>query len=298
MNAQTHRKLPRRENLVPALALLLFSSFVAFSVSPVAAQTDNSPSNKPDQFNYKKEVFTREDLKVEKIPGKWMLATSVDLKQFYDSSVPVVVAAMKTSYGQGEYLGRVKVDEAKIENRSQKSIESIQLRWAIRKADEPDTVLLEGVMLPIQVQIEPFKVPLVIDIPPIYFNKIVKPLLKEGELSGHLELVVGMQGVKFADGTQWQRTQQAAFVKAAFSSPLRNFRPGFFLDLSPPWSPHPRPFTPPPCGAQPRSFASAVLFPSLQILDPPCRENMKCDYVHPAQRFATLYIMYQSAVSR
>jgi hypothetical protein len=222
-------------------------------------------SNQGQAGKVKKEVFTDEDLKVEKVEGKWMLGTVVDIKQAFDPSVPVVVAYINTFYGQGQHLRRVKIAEAKIENRSQKVLESVQLRWTIANNDEPDTILLEGVMPLIEVRIEPFSPPQLVNSPPIYFNKIVRPLLKGGELNTHVLLTVGIEEARFADGTTWQRTRQAAFLKTSLGSPpldLRppHFEPTLFFDLSLWRRPKPQPMTISPCEGQPRLFASAVLF--------------------------------------
>jgi hypothetical protein len=153
----------------------------------------------------KKKDFNDEDLKVETVPGKWMLGSVIDLKQTQDYSVPVIVSGFKTVYGQGKYLRRVKIPQVKIENRSQRVLQSVRLRWAITNYDDLGTVLLEGVIPTMDVRIEPFGEPLLMDIPPIYFNKIVKPLLKDGELNFHAMLIVGIQEARFADGTIWQR---------------------------------------------------------------------------------------------
>lgn len=199
--------------LLPALFILLL-------------QTSALPNTAQDKE--KKRVFTDEDEKVEKIPGKWMLISLVDLKQANDYSIPVTVTYINTFYGQGKYEGRVKIMEAKLESHVQKTTRSVQLRWSIVKHEEPDIVLLEGLMPFMEVQIEANSEPALLDIPPIYFNKIVKPLLKDGELSGHLRLVVGVQEVRFADGTAWQRTQQAAFLKTSFNKQPFDLKPRYF----------------------------------------------------------------------
>ena len=257
------------------------SLLIALVLLCAASAASSAQSGDNTNQGHEKEVFTDEDLKVDKVPGKWRLGSLVDVRQGYDPSVPVVVAAFKTVYGQGKYLGRVKIPEVKIENRSQKVLQSVQLRWAIANNDDPDTVLLEGVMPFMEVHIEPFSAPLLVNIPPIYFNKIVKPLLKDGELNVHVLLIVGIQEARFADGTVWQRTRQAAFLKTSLGSPSsspRQFKPALFFDLSLWRKPNPQPLTSTPCEEQPRLSASAVLFTPLQIINPPCRENRHCDY--------------------
>lgn len=230
----------------------------------------------------KKKVFTDEDLKVEKIGGKWKLQTSPDFKQADDPSAPVIITYVNMFFGQGKYAGLVKILEAKIENRSQKLTQSIQLRWVIVSPEEPETVLLEGLKSFPEVRVEANSTSLV-DIPPVYFNKIVKPLLKDGGLTGTFRLMVGVEEVRFADGTAWRRTQQAAFLKIAsvaqLSGPrLRHFEQALFFDLSTRQRPKPQPLMDTPCEGQPRLFASAVSFVTLQLPDPPCRENRICSY--------------------
>jgi hypothetical protein len=192
-----------RNNVLTSLRVITFALVCAASTAPVPAQVDG---NTGEAGKGKKEYFNEEDLKVEKIPGKWMLITSVDIQQAQDYSVPVIVTRMLTVYGQRQYLGRIKIPELIIENRSQKVLQSVRLRWTIANYDEPDTILLEGVTPFIQVRIEPFNPPVPLEKnDPIYFNKIVKPLLKEDELNFHVLLRVGIQEALFADGTAWQR---------------------------------------------------------------------------------------------
>lgn len=197
-----------RFNTFPITLLMVLTLLCAVETAPPSAARAEGAAVRAGQE--KKEHFTDEDLKVEPVAGKWMLMTSVDLKQGYDPSVPVIVTYIYTVYGRDKYLRRIKIPEAKIENRSQKVLQSVQLRWMIANHDEPDTILLEGVMPPMEVRIEPFSPPLLVNIEPIYFNKIVKPLLKDGGLSFRVLLTVGIQEARFADGTAWQRTRQAA----------------------------------------------------------------------------------------
>jgi hypothetical protein len=231
------------------------------------------------QVREKKKVFTEEDERVEQIPGKWRLIYNLDMQQASDYSVPVIVSEITTSTGQGKYAGRMKVTEAKLQNRVQKTTRSVQLRWAIVMHEDPNTILLEGVMPPLEIHLEANSVPLLVDIPHIYFNKIVRPLLKNGEINGVFQLIVGVQEVHFADGTTWQRTQQSAFLRASFNRPAfarrpRPLKPKIPFDLSPWLQPQPSPTA--DCGEQPRLTTSAVLFTAFQITDPPCREKQAC----------------------
>ena len=188
------------------LSVSVLSSMITAATN--AAQTDKR----------NKEVFTDEDEQVEKVAGKWILISSVDMNQSHDNSVPVVVTAIKTEYGQGKYLVRIKITNANVEIRGRKITQSIHFMLSNVMHDAPDTVLLEGLMPFVELRTEPAGAPLAIDIPHIYFNKLVKPILKNGELDGRLRLIVGIQEVRFADGTVWQRDRQAAFLKTTLSS--------------------------------------------------------------------------------
>lgn len=267
-------------------AVLLFCAVL--TVPGGSAQTGDDAA-RADKA--KKEYFKDEDLKVEKIPGKWRLATSVDVQQAQDYSVPVIVTRMLTVYGQRQYLGRIKMPELIIENRSQKVLESVRLRWTIANYDEDhETILLEGVTSSVRVRIEPFNPPVPLEnYDPIYFNKIVKPLLKDGELNFHVLLRVGIQEVRFADGTVWQRNQQAALLKNLPSRTRIDLRPArfepiLFFDIFTWRRPKPQSLVSSPCEEQPRSLASAFLFMPLQVSDPPCRENMICGYDPPTNK--------------
>ena len=269
-----------RNRLTAGILLMVLAPLCVGSTAP-PAQSDGAVKQDGQE---KKEYFNDEDLKVEKVAGKWFLATGVDTKQAFDSSVPVIVSGILTVYGRGKHLGRIKILNVVIENRSQKVLQSVQLRWTIANFDEPDTALLEGVTPFIPARIEPFNSPFLLEqLEPLYFNKIVRPLLRDGELNSHVIIRVGVQEARFADGTVWQRTPQAALLKTSFVSQRVDVRPGRFepmrfLDISAWRTPRPLSLTISPCEEQPRSFASAVLFQPVQINDPPCRENMNCGY--------------------
>lgn len=201
-----HSRLLR--TLLSAATLLTTTIFFIGAVAPPAAA----------QKNGKKPLFTDEDLTVQRARGRGKVGTGVDLRQANDPSAPLVVKLINTYYGGGQHTGRIKILEAKIENRDQKVTQSIQLRWTLVKKAEPDKVLLEGVTPFFDVQIAPYDAPLV-DIPPIYYNKIVRPLLKNGLMDEDIRVSVGVQEVRFEDGTRWQRVAHAAFIRAAFAAP-------------------------------------------------------------------------------
>jgi hypothetical protein len=192
-----------------AVRLGFASGFCAATLILLCA-TAASPN--PPQVRDKKKVFTEEDLKVDKLRGKAMVAAMVDWGQINDPSSQAVVSAINTASGQSQYVGRIKITQVKISNRSPKIIRAVQLRWAITDRGEPPAVLLEGTTPFFDVLIKPRAKPAV-EIPPIYLNKVVKPLLKGGELNGDLHIVVGVQEVRFADGSSWQRAQPSSSLK-------------------------------------------------------------------------------------
>lgn len=187
--------------------LALAVSFIGVSAPPVTAQKKD-----------KKPLFTEQDLTVERARGTGIIGTAPDLKQANDPSIPVIVKLINTYYGGPAYVGRIKILEAKIENRHQLFTQSIQLRWTLAKKAELDNILLEGVTPFFEARIAPYDA-LLLDIPPIYYNKIVKPLLKDGQMNDDIHLSVGVEEVRFEDGTRWQRVRQAAFIRAAFVGP-------------------------------------------------------------------------------
>lgn len=161
-----------------------------------------------------KEVFTGEDLEVEVLKGRWSAQSDFDEKQLNDPSVPVYVKGINMFWGKGKYLGRMKIPEVVLENRSARQTSSVRLKWAVVSQDAPDAVLLQGATPLFDARINPYTAARV-DIPEIYFNKILKPLRKEGELNGRFRLVLGVQEVRFSDGQQWHPPQTASFMPAS-----------------------------------------------------------------------------------
>lgn len=167
------------------------------------------------QDKEKKKVFTDEDLKVDTFKGKWRAQCLYDANQIYDPSVPVYVKAINMFWGIDKYLGRMKVPEVTLENRSYRVTQSVQLRWVLVSVEDPEVVLLKGLTPFFEAQVNPESSSSV-DIPEIYFNKILKPLVKNGELNGHFRLVIGVQEVRFSDGQVWQAAQPVSSMKTSY----------------------------------------------------------------------------------
>jgi putative transposon-encoded protein len=271
-----------RRNLIPGTLLTSLALLCAAWAAPGPAKADYSPDQTPGE---KKKVFTDEDLKVEKLNGKWNAQCAPDPKQAEDPSVPVYVKGTNVFWGTGKYLGRMKVSEVMLENRSQQPAQSVQLRWVIVSVDEPDVILLEGTTASFEARVEPFTTALV-DIPEIYLNKILKPLRKSDELNGRFRLLVGIQEARFSDGAVWQPPAAATSSRILRDYKARAERVGYTRP-APSHTPTGRgpAIQPPPtspCDDGPGLIASAFFHPrflyfTFQITDPPCRENRVCD---------------------
>ena len=185
-----------RKNVVAGIRLIVLVLLYAAAAVPISAQTDG---NAGQADKGRKEIFTDDDLKVEILKGRWSALSSFDEKQLNDLSVPVYVKGINMFWGRGKYIGRMKIPEVVLENRSPRQTSAVQLRWTIASQDNPDAILLEGVTPLFDARINPYSRARV-DIPEIYFNKILKPLRKDGELNGQFKLVLGVQEVRFTDG--------------------------------------------------------------------------------------------------
>lgn len=180
-----------------ALLMLMLCSF------------DATAPAQPVQVKEKKNPFTEEDLKIEKIKGGWRMGATPEQKQALDPSQPVVLKVLQIYSGRDKYIGHIKITEATIENRGPKTTKTLQLRWSVVNLSDPESVLLEGVMPTFEAEVQPYSSQ-ELNIPPIHYNKILKPLSKEGALEGTLVLLVAIEGVSFTDGTAWRRAQPSA----------------------------------------------------------------------------------------
>lgn len=150
--------------------------------------------------------FTDEDIKVGRLAGQWGAGPAFDNTQLNDPAVPVVVKGVNMISGDPttKFIGLVKLQGAYLENRGARATSRVQLRWALVNRDEPEKVLLEGDTPHFDARVgagESLKT----DTPPIFFNRIVQPLLSGGQLQGKFTIVVGVAEVAFEDGSVWRR---------------------------------------------------------------------------------------------
>jgi len=136
---------------------------------------------------------------------------SPDLQQDKDSTVTVVVAGAGAIQGPAERRGMM-LGCGVLRNRSGRTVIALQLRWIlIRNEDRsviaekgytPETVLQEGHTPEVQLTIRSSNFRRM-DFSIISFAAISEPLTKDGTLSGDYCLLVGVNQVRFADGSVW-----------------------------------------------------------------------------------------------
>jgi hypothetical protein len=143
--------------------------------------------------------------------GDWKAFISPDLKQSEDPMVPVVVDGAGAIQGPAGRRG-MRLGCGLLRNRSEKTVIAVQLRWIlVRNEDRSviarngytrETVLQEGHTQEIQLTISSINVRRM-DFSIISFGAITEPLTRNGTLSGDYCLYVGVNEVRFSDGSVW-----------------------------------------------------------------------------------------------
>lgn len=228
MNAHGFRSMFSRENAAPLTLFFLLFIVVVFGFTAVTEQSaakeqavSQLPQSMPDPTgeDIKKE-FNDDDLKVkgEKPRGKWTFSIMLDMSQALGDSSPVTVAGIQTLSGGDRYLGITKIKRVKVNNRSTKIVNSVQLRWTLAPLDDPKKVLSEGTTPFANIWVEANSLK-VVEIPTLYPAPLLKSLAKDGELSGNFQLTIGVQEARFADGSFWRRQETISYLK--FLDPYR-----------------------------------------------------------------------------
>jgi hypothetical protein len=184
---------------------LLFVLLNLASGSIVYAQNVNpcdTPNNLPQSF-----------FEVPKGPeGNWSAAVMPDTWQAKDAQIPVVVAMAGAIQGRIGHRG-LRLGCGLLKNHSLKPVTAVQLRWIIARSQDramieqqgyrPNTVLLSGHTQYIELQI-PKESMRRTDFSVIGFAQIVQPLMESGSLNGEYLIYVGVDEVRFEDGSQWK----------------------------------------------------------------------------------------------
>lgn len=265
-------KLPKSTKQFHSLtwtAAALFSIAIAYGAAPSAAHPPapvdagvndklQSPpplakSTPPEDI---RKDFNDDDLKVkeEKPRGKWGAGLVMDVNQSNDPSVPVVVDAIQSLSGGGKYRGVAKIKRVVIKNRGPKVVSSVQLRWTVASLQDRQRVLAGDIIPFAGSWVEPNNSQLV-EIPVLYYNRMLKTLAKNGELYGEFMITIGVQEARFADGSSWRWQESVGHLKFLYLAP----RPATRSPSSPRWSPASPPRADPaikrsafkPCEAQP-----------------------------------------------
>lgn len=228
MKAHNRRPILRRQNFVLLTTLFLFwlvavcgfmvgAARSSAAVDGVMGGNIQSPAIPgPTGEDIKKE-FNDDDLKVkgEKPRGKWGFTTLPDTGQLKDSSLPAYVNGIQLLSGGGKHIGITKIKRVQVVNRSSKIVNSVQLRWAVVSLDDQEEVLSEDTPPSVNVWVEA-KSSQVIEIPTLYPVRMLKPLAKNGELYGRFQITIGVQEVRFADGSFWRRQEPIALLKSVY----------------------------------------------------------------------------------
>jgi hypothetical protein len=128
-------------------------------------------------------------------PGRWTLSTGL---YSGSESFPLCVVSVTTDAELG-----LLVKTAKVKNRTDKNITSFKFRWFIFQEQNPDAILLEGLSPLVEIPLVAGEIK-TIDFPIVKFNKIYKPLEKNGMLSGHYEMEIMAGEINYEDGSTWK----------------------------------------------------------------------------------------------
>jgi hypothetical protein len=152
-----------------------------------------------------KKQFNDDDLKAkdDKPGGKWGYSTLLDSKKD-DPSVPAYVRGIELLSGGGKYQGVNKIKRVEVTNRTSQAIVSVQVRVEVVSLDEPEKILLEDTFPFASASIEP-NASRVVEVQALYPPRLLKTLAGDGELNGKFGIRIGVQAVRFADGTFWSR---------------------------------------------------------------------------------------------
>ncbi|MCM3902847.1 MAG: hypothetical protein ND866_14170 [Pyrinomonadaceae bacterium] len=144
--------------------------------------------------------------------GNWSADVIPDTWQARDAQIPVVVAMAGSIQGRIGHRG-VRLGCGLLKNRTLNPVAAVQLRWIIARRQDratiaqqgftPNTALLSGHTPYIELQI-PKENMRRTDFAVINFVEIVRPLLRGGSLNGEYVIYVGVDEVRFEDGSQWK----------------------------------------------------------------------------------------------
>jgi hypothetical protein len=219
MNTHGLRSIFSRQNAAP---FTFFFLLIVVAVTAGMVQSSATAGGGSGQGNQRpphpsdeelKKDFNDDDLKTkdDKPTGKWSYTTLLDSK-LDDPSVPAYVRGIQIVSGGGKYQGINKIKRVQVANRTSLTIVSVQVRVEVVYKDEPDKVLLEEVLPFVNAPIAP-DTSEVVEIKTLYPPRLLKALARGGELNGHFAIRIGVEAVRFADGSLWRRQEPAAYLR-------------------------------------------------------------------------------------
>lgn len=231
MNTQRLRSIFSRQNVVPFtfFFLLIVVAVFGFTVSAVqSSATAGGGSGQRPQFPSDEELkkdFGDDDLKEkdDKPAGHCAYTIDFDSKQMNDLSVPAYVSGIQLLSGGGKYQGINKVKRVEVKNRSSQTIVLVQVWVEVVNLDEPEKILLEDEFPFANASIAPNSSQ-VVEIKTLYPSRLLKALARGGELNGNFGIRMGVQAVRFADGSFWRRPAPAALLESPDLDQSLDFR--------------------------------------------------------------------------
>ena len=228
MNAHSLLRIFSRRNVAPfTFFFLLAVVAVTAGVVQSSATADGGSGQRPPFMSDEelKKQFNDDDLKEkdDKFACKCTYGTLLDSKMG-DPSVPAYVRGIELLSGGGKYQGIHKIKRVQVANRTPQTIVSVQVRVEVVYFNEQDKILLEDVF-PFASASIASNASEVIEIKTLYPPRLLKALARGGELKGDFGIRIGVQAVRFADGSFWSRPEPAALLTSPYlnQSPVLRF---------------------------------------------------------------------------
>jgi hypothetical protein len=147
-----------------------------------------------------------------KLPtGNWTFSAGPQVGAGY-RSLPVDVFSVKTHAARG-----LAVESVSLFNRSQQDDKEIKLHWYLKEKSQKQ-ILAEGDTEFLEVAL-PAGGRLAVDYPIVSFDKLSKPLMHDGVISGNYRLEVVVNAISFVDGSKWTPSDSGAIKLAHAASP-------------------------------------------------------------------------------
>jgi hypothetical protein len=201
-----------RQRQIVFFTLFLLTSLVVLGLS----QSHVKDSNKnPAEIKSKKQMIDYSRYFTEVGPGgQWFVAAATDIDQRTNNDAPVVIDSVRSLMARGKSVDLI-VQRVALLNRTPKAVREIKLGWNLVTDEEQDAAVLQGNT--------PFFAASIfrmtkqnVEIPPIDFAKLVKPLLRRGAVDGNFLLKIRVNEVRFTDGSAWKDQARDKFINVSY----------------------------------------------------------------------------------